>query len=231
MCWAANPNALHARQPRGNKHTQLMNPTQLSGRTDQRWSDNSVVGLIEPRSPHAAPADLQRDDQTALRKSPAHQSERMILVAVDFTPASLTALDHACVLAKQLQASVLLLHVLNPIFSGRFVNLVTRQKVWMEARRRAWAQIKSLADSHADKGVAVTCAVHDGLPEIEILRLATEMNVNAIVLGRRPRNPLGRWLWGSVSADIIDLAHCPVVLVNHSASWLALNSPSTPQRH
>lgn len=70
-----------------------------------------------------------------------------------------------------------------------------------------------LANSHTDESVPVTCVVRDGLPEFEILQLAENMNVNMIVLGRRPKNSLGRWILGSVSDDIVDFASCPVVLV------------------
>lgn len=215
-----------------------MKTTQLNGRTDHRRGGTLGVDLTEPRIPPAGRLDLPRKSKTKLQRSAAHPQMRIILVAVDFTPASFTAASQALIWAKQLQASVLLLHVLNPMFSGRFVNLVTKQKVWAEARRRALARLNSLADFHANEGVVITCAVQDGLPEIEILRQAERMSVDMIVLGRRPRHPLGRWFLGSVSADIVDLAQCPVVLVNQSASsalrslrkaWPAPNSEAMPQ--
>jgi nucleotide-binding universal stress UspA family protein len=195
-----------------------MNTTQLSERIDHQRGGTLGLGLPDPKVSHVDESGFGRKSRTELQKPSAREPKLQILVAVDFTPASIAALEHACVWAKQLQASVLLFHVLNPIFSGRFVNLVTKQKVHAEARRRALARINALADFHANEGLMVTCAVQDGLPEIEILRVAEKMNVNMIVLGRRQRNLLGRWLWGSVSADIVDLAHCPVVLVNHSTS-------------
>lgn len=98
------------------------------------------------------------------------------------------------------------------------MNLVTKQKVRREARRRAGERINKLAEAHTIEGVLVTSVVRDGLPEVEILRFAEKMNVNMIVLGRQPKNPLSRWILGSVSDDIVDLAPCPVVLVNSRAA-------------
>jgi nucleotide-binding universal stress UspA family protein len=217
MFRAVNLSASESRQTPEKDPTRLMNTTQLSAQTDHIRSGTLSLNHPAPKSSHAAGAGLQRRSKAKLQRGSVDQSSQSILVAVDFTSASFAAVGHAFIWAKQLHASVLLLHVLNPIFNGRFVNLVTKQKVRAEARRRALARISSLADSHANEGVVVACAVQDGLPEVEILRVAEKMNVNMIVLGRRQGNLLGRWLWGSVSADIVDLAHCPVVLVNRIA--------------
>ena len=190
----------------------------LSERADLGIGGPSDVAVTEPNVRPANRAEFRRDLRTRPHLGSARRSSPTILVAVDFLPASLKAVEHAFVWAKQLHASILLLHVVDPIYTGGFVNLVTKQKVRREARRRALERINTLANSHTHEDIPVTCVVRDGLPEIEILQLAEKMNVNMIVLGRQPKNPLGRWILGSVSDDIIDLAPCPVVLVNSSAA-------------
>lgn len=194
----------------------------LNERTDFGSVGPGNVAVTEPDVRPATRPEFRRDGRTLPGKDSADRSTPTILVAVDFRPASLKAMEHAFAWAKRLRASILLLHVVDPIYTGGFVNLVTRQKVRCEARRRALERIKKLADAHSTEGVSVTCVVRDGLPEIEILRLAGKMNVNMIVLGRRPKNPLSRWILGSVSDDIIDLAPCPVASVNSSAAAHAL---------
>ena len=141
-----------------------------------------------------------------------------ILVAVDFTAVSLKALDHALRLAKQTEASIVLLHALDPVYTGAFVNLVTKQKVRRQTRHRALKMIRELAESRMDQGVTIKCVVRDGVPEYEILRFAETEGVNLIVLGRQPRNPLSRLLVGSVSDDVADLSSCAVLVVNCRAS-------------
>jgi nucleotide-binding universal stress UspA family protein len=194
-----------------------MKRIQLSEIANLGIGDTRGVAVTETNVRHAERSEFRRDCRTKPRKGSSLQPTPTILVAVDFLPASLKAVEHAFVWAKQLHASILLLHVVDPIYTGGFVNLVTRQKVRREARRRALERINTLANSHADESVPVTCVLRDGLPEIEILQLAEKENVNVIILGRQPKNPLGRWILGSVSDDIIDLAPCPVVLVNSRA--------------
>jgi len=138
----------------------------------------------------------------------------MILVAIDFQPASLLAMDHAFALARQMNASVLLLHVSDPIYTGGLVNLVTRQKISQEARRRALEKLETLARSRIDPGIPVTCLVRDGLPEYEIFQLAASRRMDLIVLGRTRRGCFSRWLGGSISDNLLDIAPCPVVTVN-----------------
>lgn len=141
-----------------------------------------------------------------------------ILVPVDFTAVSLKAMDHALTLAKRINASIVLLHVLDPFYTSAFMNLVTRQKVRREARGRALQMIQEFAAARMDRGVPIKCVVRDGVPEYEILRFAEAEDVDLIALGRRPRNPLSRLLVGSLNDDVADLSSCPVLIVNSRAS-------------
>lgn len=142
------------------------------------------------------------------------RSRPVVLVAVDFQDASLKAAQHALALARQMNGDVVLLHISDAICSSSLLNLVTRQKVAQEARRRALEKLEGLAGSRTDPGLSVTCIVREGLPEYEIFRLAESMKAGLIVLGRSRRSVLSRWLWGGVSDNLLDIASCPVVVVN-----------------
>lgn len=195
-----------------------MKPTTLND-----WADLSIRN---PREVAVTGADLgfvNRSDarwegRASARPQFLPPAPPTILVGVDFLPASLRAAEQAFAWAKQWHASILLLHVVDSIYTGGLVNLVTKQNVRREAQHRALARVKKLADAHTAEGLSVTCVVRDGLPEVEILQLAEQMKVSMIVLGRRSKNLLGRWILGSVSETIVDLAACPVVLVNPAAS-------------
>lgn len=190
----------------------------LRERADLGIGSSHDVAVSEPGGRPANRLVFRLDCTAKPSNGSSHRPTPTILVAVDFLPASLKAAEQAFRWAKRLRASILLLHVIDPIYTGGFVNLVTKQKVRREARRRAGERINKLAEAHTIEGVLVTSVVRDGLPEVEILRFAEKMNVNMIVLGRQPKNPLSRWILGSVSDDIVDLAPCPVVLVNSSAA-------------
>lgn len=209
----ANPSQL-------SNHTTSMEPIRCDERAELSTCGTLGVAVTDVR--RGRQLESRRDCGTARLQSSSHRSKPTILVAVDFRPSSLKAVELAFAWAKRLRACLLLLHVVDPIFTGEFVNLVTRQKVRREARRRAWERINKLAEAGSGGEDRVACVVRDGVPEIEILQLAGEMSVSLIVLGRRHRSPLSRWILGSVSDCIIDLAPCPVTLVNSSAAAHAL---------
>jgi nucleotide-binding universal stress UspA family protein len=175
------------------------------------------IGQTNTRSEDPACARLQLEPDAGPPGSPAPHTAPVILAAVDFRPDSLRALDHAFALARSLEASILLVHVLEAVYSDGLVNWMTRQKVKAEARRRALKQAEDLAQYRAAQGVPVTCLVRDGWPPFEILQIAQRLQVDVIVLGRRPRSWLRRWLMGGVSDDILDFATCPVVVINRHA--------------
>lgn len=136
----------------------------------------------------AGATEIPRPRRSRFPNDIPSQMTGTILVAVDFTAVSLKALDHALRLAKQTEASIVLLHVLDPVYTGAFVNLVTKQKVRRQTRHRALKMIRELAESRMDQGVTIKCVVRDGVPECEILRFAETEGASLIVLGRQPRN-------------------------------------------
>lgn len=144
--------------------------------------------------------------------------QQTILVPVDFTEASLRALDHALSLAECLGASVVLLHVVERIYAEGFLDTPAKSSFRTEAHDEARKRLGAVVESKSNCLAPVKRIVCRGIPQHEILRLAKSMGVNLIVLGRRRRSLLGRRLWGSVSDDIIDIAPCPVVVANHLAS-------------
>ncbi len=54
-----------------------------------------------------------------------------------------------------------------------------------------------------------------GSPHREIVRYATEHQVDLIVLGTHGRGPLGHMLLGSVAERVVRTAPCPVLTVRH----------------
>ncbi|HHY85590.1 MAG TPA: universal stress protein [Verrucomicrobia bacterium] len=187
----------------------------LGSRTPDHGSDDiRDIAVTQTGVQPVARPECRPNGKTRRQRNSPHGSMPTILVAVDFRPASLKAVEQAFTWAKELGASVLLLHVLDRVSAGGFVDLVTRHKPRRDARSHAMQRIKELAESYRSYGVPFMCVVQDGLPEVEIIEVAAKMNVKMIVLGRQPRYLLGRWILGSVSEDIADLAPCPVMLVN-----------------
>jgi nucleotide-binding universal stress UspA family protein len=138
---------------------------------------------------------------------------RRILVPVDFTESSDKALDCALLLADRLRASIVLVHVVERIYAEGFLDTPAKRNVRTEAHRRAREELDAVAESKSDHLVPIRHVVRHGVPKYEILLLAESMDVDLIILGRPPRNPLSRLVFGSVSRALVDTAPCPVVVV------------------
>lgn len=182
---------------------------------------NSESTLGEVRRCDAGPINRPRYDASLVRRSDTRpvrvrSCERTlpgILVPVDFSPASIAALDYALVLAGRLHASILLLHVMTPRYAGGLSSRLTRQQLAEQAKGRALLSLQELKATRSQGGVPIRVLVRDGLPGLEIMQVAESMNANLIVIGRRPRSFVGRWLLGSVSNEVVDIASCPILIV------------------
>lgn len=142
--------------------------------------------------------------------------QRTILVPMDFTEASDRALDYALSMADCLRASVAILHVVERMYAEGFLDTPAKSSFRREAHDEARKRLDAVVERKSDCLAPIKRIVSRGIPQHEILRFAGFMGVDLIVLGRRRRSLLSRWLWGSVSDDIVDMAPCPVLVVKSS---------------
>ena len=138
---------------------------------------------------------------------------RTVLVPVDFTESSHRALDYALPLAECLQASIVVLHVVDRFYAEGFLDTPAKHSVRTEAHRRAREKLDRMVEVKSNRFVPIRRVVRHGVPKYEILRLAESMDADLIVLGRPLRNPLSRLVFGSVTRAVVDAAPCPVVIV------------------
>ena len=142
---------------------------------------------------------------------------RRILYATDYSKASGRALDAAVNLAKQNNAELLVVHVIEPVgqyaagddFDGAELYMKIQDANKQDAERsmqklmRKLEQAKVNAKSLLLKGVA-----HD-----QIVRAAKNRKANMIVIGTHGRTGLSKLFMGSVAGKVVSLATCPVVTV------------------
>ena len=141
------------------------------------------------------------------------RKRRTLLVPVDFTESSLKALDYALSHAKRINATVTLLHVLDGVYGEGFMDSTVRIKERTRAIGDARLRLTLLAASRMDRRVPMECVVKHGNVEYEIFRFAETASVHLIVLGRKTRNSLSRFVFGSVTKDVIETSPCPVIVV------------------
>ncbi|MEM2516612.1 MAG: universal stress protein [Candidatus Nitrosocaldus sp.] len=136
-----------------------------------------------------------------------------ILVAIDGSEQSFKAARYAIDIARRLDASIILLHVVSiPQFPHHLGSLDEYyRKVAIEVDD--WFTMISNWDE--SKGINISRKViHSHTSVVEsIVEYAEEEGVDLIVVGTRGRSRFVRAILGSVAQGVIAYARCPVLVV------------------
>jgi nucleotide-binding universal stress UspA family protein len=135
-----------------------------------------------------------------------------LLVGYDGSDGSRRALAAALRLATENSARVVALTVQHhlPRFAATIGEVDEERQVEAADARRLANEIAAEADEHA---VAVRCLVAHGHPGPEIVRTATDIGADLIVLGHSGHTALHDRLLGSVAEDVSRHAPCSVLIV------------------
>ena len=134
---------------------------------------------------------------------------RTILLATDLTAASREATDRAIGLARQLDARLLIVNVLE---KHRLSGGGSHERV-DQARSERETALVSVVRSARDAGVTAEFLVWEGEPGDSIAAAAEAEKADIVVVGTRGRSGAERMLLGSVSDQVVRHAECPVLVV------------------
>lgn len=137
---------------------------------------------------------------------------RRILVAVDFSPGTASALNYAAALATEFGATVTLLHVVQLNIAGEERG-VPRTQFLGELGHAAERRLRSLARSVFKSRIACDVEVRSGSPIEEILGAAGDCNADLILMSRHSKRWLLELLRPSVAERVQRAAACPVLVV------------------
>ena len=142
---------------------------------------------------------------------------KKILVPTDFSTCASEALRLATQLAKRFESEVTLLHVYQipayPLAEGTFVGgpQVTAEIV------KDITQALDKTKREAGAEVTIATQIAEGVPYLEIARVAREGKFDLIVIGTHGRTGLRHLLLGSVAERVVRTAPCPVLSTHGSA--------------
>ena len=136
---------------------------------------------------------------------------RTIVIATDFSEASLLALETGLTLAQDSEAEVHLLHVLNPPVGMDPMGTVTPSIPDLE--EAAKSQLESLVPENTPEGVTIHPVLLRGSPPKTIATFAREKDADLIVVGTHGRTGLGRLFMGSTAEALLRQAPCHVMVV------------------
>ena len=150
------------------------------------------------------------------------ESLKRILVPVDFSAHSETAIRMATMLAAKFEAHVSLLHVVeDPLVTGAwqaegFVPNIP--ELLNELIAAAHTQMDELKTQLAARGFIVETAVITGQPTRVIVEQAAANAIDLIVMGTHGRTGLSHAFLGSVAERVVQKAPCAVLTVRKTTS-------------
>jgi nucleotide-binding universal stress UspA family protein len=140
---------------------------------------------------------------------------RKILVAYDGSPHSKEALNWAIDLSLMSQAQIMAVKVFegNQLFMAAETGGMRFLEALEEMRREDARLMEEAADIGESRSVKVTGEILQGNIAAEIIACATRNHIDLIVTGTKGHGALAELLMGSVTRNLISLAHVPVLVV------------------
>jgi len=138
-----------------------------------------------------------------------------ILCPLDFSDSSLRAYDYAQSLARHYQATLLVQHVVAPLFSAypSYVYPDMAGDLAQDLRAHAEQQLQEFVQTRTSNGFPLEPSVGEGQVTDSILALAASRQASLIVMGTHGRQGFDHLLLGSVTEKILRKARCSVLAV------------------
>jgi nucleotide-binding universal stress UspA family protein len=134
-----------------------------------------------------------------------------ILCPVDFGASSRRALTYALSLAQETQATLTMLHVLEPIHDESVALPYDRVEHYRQREADAREQLREAIPDDARDWCRPVEIIGSGKPYREILRVAAESRSDLIVMGVEGHSVLERMFFGSTANHVVRRAACPVL--------------------
>jgi len=143
-----------------------------------------------------------------------------ILIAIDFSESSDYAFQYALTLARQFQAELTVMHVINePVdLRGFYVPHISFEQLEKEIEEGAEKMMETFCLAKMGDFTRYTTVVAAGIPYDEILRKAEEGGISLIVLGTHGRKGIDHLIFGSTAERVVRSAVCPVLTIRMPAS-------------
>ena len=142
---------------------------------------------------------------------------RSILLPTDFSECANFALSYATSFARQANASIICVHVIEPVvptvgYTG-MAEPLPMADISDQLESSAERELPKIAECDECEGLEVEEVIVHGDAASEIVRVARERGVDLIVIASHGRTGLGRMLFGSTAESVVRHAPCPVLVV------------------
>lgn len=177
----------------------------LMGTHGRAGIERIVQGSVAERVMRVAPCPLLsvRGDVIRPADFETRRARARVVAGVDLGPESKSVVREAASFAKQLGASLVLVHATGP--AGGL------ERDGHDAQARA--SLERLAGLPRLEGLHVTCTAIPGSAADALLDAASSLGAAWLVAGSHRRSGPSRWLLGSVAESLMRAAPCPVLVV------------------
>jgi nucleotide-binding universal stress UspA family protein len=140
---------------------------------------------------------------------------KKILVPIDFSDFSKNALKYAVPFAKQFDAEILLLYVVEPtIYPADFsFGQIGLPSIEEEMRKRGMDELNKLAKNEIRDIVKYRTRVETGKAFAEINRVAKQEEIDLIIIATHGHTGIEHAIFGSTAEKVVRKAPCPVLSI------------------
>lgn len=140
---------------------------------------------------------------------------KTILTPIDFSEVSDTVVTASVALAKDIQAKIVLLTVVQPpVFTAEYSALMDNiVEITAIGERTATRQLTAVQERLEKEGLTVETVQYSGAPVVHIAEQAEKSGADYIVMGSHGHTAFYDLLVGSTTHGVLKRARCPVVIV------------------
>ncbi len=139
---------------------------------------------------------------------------KKILVPTDYSEMSLSALEYALTFSRMFGAQIYLFHTLDtiPVLSLESMDLTTESVIY-ETEQNAKSDLHAFKVSRIGEIPNLTEVVRKGVAEDQIVKFATEEDIDLIIMATHGRSGIAHILMGSVAEKVVQRSEVPVLTV------------------
>jgi len=140
-----------------------------------------------------------------------------ILLPVDFSQGSINAVKYAVSFAREYDATLHILHVIEQRLHPSFYSAgqVSIFNLVPDLHQRSLEATKDFINEHIKVSVNSQHYIRDGIPYREIIKCVNELNIDMIVIATHGLSGIEHFLMGSTAEKVIRKAKCPVLSVKN----------------
>jgi nucleotide-binding universal stress UspA family protein len=151
---------------------------------------------------------------------------KKILVPIDFSDYSKNALKYAAQFAKQFNAKIYLIYVVEPmIYPADFsMGQVAIPSADIDLHSRAEEELKKLSKDIINGNSQVEILIKTGKPFVEIIETASANDIDLIIIATHGHTGVEHLLFGSTAEKVVRKAPCPVLTLREPVKGFQYNS-------